>query len=231
MLRGVKKFAYGLFYLLIITLIVWGVISLVSPSKEEGAEIGESYFSVNVVEGPRFFQLDSGETSFLVKFGNPNGDAEVSFSYKFVASGKSGKMGEIRGSDFLSPDSEEFVSGFGNFEEEIKEVEVETFDEVYNPAAQSLREDVAVSGLHVEVGEERARIAGTLENKGVLSLPRVKIIGILADEFGFRLFAGSTVLEDVESFGEKNFEIFVPVDEKLKGKVDTTSTQVFVNLE
>lgn len=234
MLRGVKKFAYGLFYLLIVTLIIWGAVSFFGSHEDfpTAPEIEESYFSVSVVKKLKFFQLESGETAFLVKFGNPNSDADISFSYKFIVFGKDGeRIGEVRGSDLLSPRVEEFVAELGDFDETVKEVRVETFDETYTSASGSLKEDIMIREIAVEVEEKRVKIRGVLENEGLLSMPKVKIVGVLADEFGFQLFAGGTVLENIESFGKKGFEIFVPVDEEIKEKMDAASTQVYVNLE
>lgn len=231
MLRRVKQFAYGLAYLLIIALVIWGVVSS-GNRPGEVSEPGKEYLPVEVVRSPKFFQLDSGETSFLAEFGNPNRDAEVSFSYKFTVFGRSGEaIGEIRGNELLPAEAEEFVAGFADPSEEVRSVEVEVSNETYGPASDLFEGGVVVRDVATESADNRARITGVLKNESLLSLSRVRVIGVLADEFGFQLFAGSTVLENIGSFGEEEFEISVPVDGETREKMSASSTQVYVNLE
>ncbi len=231
MLRGAKQFAYGLAYLLIIALVVWWAASP-SGGRPEKIETEEEYLPVELVQDPKFFRLDSGKTSLLAEFGNPNPDAEVFFSYKFVVFGKSGKaIGEVRESEFLLPDSEEFSVGFADFSEPIIRVEVDILSETYSPASNLFEGGVSIREAATELEEGKAKITGILKNESLISLSKVKVIGVLGDEFGFQLFAGSTVLEDVQSFGEKEFEISVPVDGKVRENMIATSTRIYVNLE
>ncbi len=233
--RGLKKFLYGLLYILIIAFVVWGILSLAGFKfeKEEPIEPKEeNYLSVKVIKAPKFFQLDSGETAFLVQLNNPNPDVEVSFSYKFIVKGAGEKLlKEVRGVDTLLPEMKEFIFDLDVFEDSVNSVDIEIFSEEHSPTSSLLKEDVEVKEVVTSIEDERVRITGVLENKSLLSLFKVKLIGVLVDKFGFQLYTGGTVLNNVDSFGEKEFEIFIPVDEKIKEDMQATSTQVYINLE
>lgn len=236
MSRGLKQFIYGLFYLIVIALVVWGAVFSFdfegSSQGEKEVKEEKDYSSVKVAQEPKFFQLETGETSFFVKFANPNSEAEISFSYKFIAFGEDGKkIGEVRGNDLLLPLAKEVTTGFKELERPVKDIEFKIFNESYVSDSSSFGGDLEARNVSVEMEEKKAKIVGVLKNKGLLSLAKVEIVGVLADEFGFQLCAGSTVLENVDSFGEKEFEIFVPVDREIKKKMDATSTRVYVNIE
>jgi len=233
--RGIKQFIYGVIYLAIITLIVWFVFQGLRPEQpvvDENKKEKEIYLSARVVKEPKFFQLASGESSFLVKVKNPNVGRSISFLYRFaVFNNQNEEFGEVVGDDNLSSDAEEYITDVGNFEETIRNVEFEVFDETYNRAPESLKDNAIVKGIKTMIKDNKATVFGLLENKSLLSLPKIKIIAVLTDKFGFQLYAGQTILTNISSFGSREFEIFIPIDEKIKKSINTTSTQVFVNVE
>ena len=235
MSRGIKQFIYGVIYLAIITLIVWFVfqgLRLEQPIVDKNKKEKEIYLSARIVKEPKFFQLASGESSFLVKVKNPNVGQSISFLYRFVVfNNQNEEFGEVVGDDNLSSDAEEYITDVGNFEEIIRNVEFEVFDETYNRVPESLKDNAIVKDIKTIIKDNKATVSGLLENRSLLSLPKIKIIAVLTDKFGFQLYAGQTILANISSFSSREFEIFIPINEKIKKSINTTSTQVFVNLE
>jgi len=231
MARGLKKFIYGLFYLLLIAFIIYLAGFNFKEETEEGNE-ENNYLAVEITQSPVFFQLDSGETAFLTQLKNPNTDVKTSFSYKLIIWGENEKLlGEIRGTESLLPETKEFVFDFNFFEDSVNSIDIEILDEIYESASVLLKEDIKIKEVATNIEEKRVKITGVLENKSVLSLYKIKLICILVDKFGFNLYVGGTILKNLNSFGEKEFEIFIPIDNEIKKEVVATSTQIYINLE
>ncbi len=227
--RKLKQFIYGFIFLAFLSGLLF--LAFFDFNEDGPVPVVEDDFKVEVVDDVEIFRVDPERVSFLVRAANDNLEKTAYFSYRFdIKSGDSIKK-KVFGDEKLAPGSEEYLIETTLFDKKVDDVEFVVEDGEYNKTANSIKEKILVNDVITSLKEDRAVVSGSVKNESFVSVPRLELIAVLADEYGFRLSGAKTVLEDIPSFEDRNFEIFVPINEEVKESINTTSTEVYINLE
>ncbi len=231
MSRRLKQIVYGFVFLAFLAGLIFLISFDFNKKNSKSVEEEETDFEVKIVDDVEIFRLDPERVSFLVQVKNTNLEKTAYFSYRFdIKSGGSVEK-EVFGDERLAPSSEEYLIETTSFDGKVSDVEFVVEDGGYKKAVGSIREKLLVKNINTSLEEDRAVVSGSVRNESFVSVPRLELIAVLADEYGFRLSGAKTVLEDIPSFEDRNFEIFVPVNQEVKENVNATSTEVYINLE
>ncbi len=251
MKRNFKKIVYGIFYLIVVGFVVWWAYGTFGPEPncfdgiqnqgEEGIDCGgvcapcelTLQESIHIMDKPQTFQLESGNTSLLVKIFNPNETHNAEFSYRFIVYNDVGSVADT-------------ITGFGNIyvlEKQyiqisqrfplvkISQAEFEITDVVWQKADNLLKSEVIVKETTTVVEDTMVVVSGIIRNESAIFVSSVKVIALLFDTAGYIVFANQTVERDITAFVERSFEVQIPADEKFVEKVDIDATQVILVIE
>lgn len=249
MSRPLKKLVYGVFYLALFGLILFGVYKVIFGAKptcvdgmrnqkETGVDCGGPCGSCDalslkpfkVLAPIRIFHLSSGRVVFFAEVLNPNDSYLASqFIYRFVIYNRSSEVMETISGDgkipaggrtFLySADFQENFLDIGKAELEFKDIKWEKSEGVSKINLIS-----EVSGT--EISESGTKVNGVIKNQDSLTVRNIKIIAVLSDKFGQEIFASQTIIPGLEGFKEQNFNIYFPFDSELMEKIDPNATKV-----
>ena len=249
MSRFQKKFIYGLFYLIIFILIVFGLYrGLINPvttcfdglqnQDEEGIDCGGPCTAceilalrpLKVVGSPKILSLDSGQSVVIAKIFNPNtGYSATTFNYKmdlFKTSGR--RLDTIKGESFIYASETKYLLelNLDRYDQDISHAEIEISDPVWKEAAVFSKPNLTVKNLLTEELSQKIKVSGSVINNGAITVSRVKITTILVNSFNIELFASQITLGSINSLEEKNFIIFFPKDLMLLKDFDPKQTQI-----
>lgn len=238
MTRGQKKFLYGLFYIIVLGLIVWAFIpSPIAPAPVCSGPLCETNqpLPLQLSGVPQIFKSES--THRVVVLGqvtNPNPDFGASaFSYDFLIFDRDGKtLASVPGNEIVYPSETKYILGIynaGNADlsliTERPGFEIKSAD--FRPAAEFVKPDFSlVSGSETKIASDGIRVSGKIKNSGSFPAGEAKIIGILADKYGDPLFAGQTAVPGISGFGEADFGIYFPAEKTVLDRLDIGKTSV-----
>lgn len=251
MSRSLKKFIYGVFYLALFGLILFGVyksVFRVQPTcadgirnqGEIGIDCGEPCGScetlnlepIKSVGEAKVFGLSSGKAVVAAEIQNPNADYGAMFSYEFKIYDSSDNLietllgkGNIYGSErkfIYEPQVAEALL-------DISKAQIEIFDTKWEAAKNLSKPDLAAENVLTEINATGIKVSGIIKNSGAFAARQLEIIAFLSDELGFEIFASKTFIADLENFAEKPFVITFPPDKNLTQRIDSKATRVFVS--
>lgn len=251
--RTIKKIAYGLFYLIIFSGIVFAVYkSKFEPVEtcfdgaqnqtEEGVDCGGTCIACRILQlkNPeikgevKIFSVSSGKTILLAETINPNADYGISqFNYYFKIYGEGDILLEtLNGEDSLFPGEKKYLysaetkSERGKIQKVVLEFERAKWRTAYDYVKP---ESPVVQNLATEVSAGLMKVNGMIRNVGPLEIKKLNLIAVLYDKFGIEIFAAQTFISDLPGFSEKSFEVNFPKDQELAEKTDKGKTKVFIN--
>lgn len=254
MSRSAKQFVYGILYLAVFGLIVYGFAKpaftpaptcsdSIQNQGEQGIDCGgpcaiacdvTSLAPVRAVGAVSVFGLSNGQAVLLAEAQNTNQNYDASqFFYRFSIYSSSGTLLEtISGSDSLSALSRGYIfapnvaSKFNN----IGRVAIEFSNVSWQKAYAALEPNVVVSsGPATVVGKTDIRVNGAVKNQSSVAATKVKIVAILYDAYGTEIFASQWIVDSLSASGEAAFSIIFPLDPQITSQIDPTATKVFVN--
>ena len=238
MTRGQKKFSYGLFYIIVLGLIVWAFI----PSSNAptpvcfGPSCGTNQPLPLEVSGvPQMFKSESAHRVVVLgQVTNPNSDYGASvFSYDFLIFDRDGKtIASVPGNEIIYPSESKYILGIydaGKADlsliQERPGFEIKSAD--FRPAAEFVKPDFSViSGSETKIASDGIRVSGKMKNLRSFPAGEAKIIGILTDKYGDPLFAGQTAVPGISGLGEADFEIYFPAEKAIIDRLDINKTSV-----
>jgi|GEM_PF-1618826 len=244
MMRGQKKFIYGLFYLLVLATIVWAFwpsAKVPVPPVCSGPSCGTSQPLPLQVSGvPQMFA--SKITHRVVLLGqvtNPNSDYGASaFSYQFYIFDRNGKtISLVPGNGVIYPSETKYILGvYDAGSADLSSIAERPGFEINNaslePAGNFLKPDLALSsGPSVQLNADSIVVSGTLKNQGSSLARNVSIIALLSNKYSDPLFAAQTLISNLAGFEEIAFQIPFPADQQVVESVATDKTQVFLSTE
>jgi len=210
MTRGIKKFLYGILYIIVFTLIIFFIYDItIAPSptcfdeiknqNEIGVDCGgicnscaiKNIENLKVSQKPELFGLESGKAVLLSEIFNPNINYDASsFSYTIQIYNSSGEVIEkIFGTDtiFASHKKYIFEAGIQTPFFKITRAEI-TFSNIsWQPASETPDSRFTISNIKTDIGSSTISISGDIQNQSALISQDAKLIGIFFDLFGQKL--------------------------------------------
>ena len=242
MTRGQKKFLYGLLYLIILVLVVWGIVP---KSPVQPACVGFSCginqpLPLQLTEAARIFKSESVKSGILLaSVQNPNADYGAdAFSYEFTVSEKNGGVvAQISNIGNIYPGETRYIIGFYDTAGlDLKMVadqpDFKIIETNFRPAAGFLKPDLSLSSdLATQVGSAGIKVTGNLKNQSSFAVQNVKALALLENKYGDPIFAAQTIIQQVGGFKATPFEVSFPADQSIVENLVPDRTQVFFYAE
>lgn len=251
MSRTGKKIVYGVFYLGVLFLILFGVykaIFKVAPTcfdtiqnqNETGVDCGGICGSceilnlapIRTVGEVKIFGLSSGKAVLVAEIENSNLGYDASFSYALKIYDHNKNLIETRrGRETIFQSERKIIydSEITSAFPKIFRTQAEISDIEWLPVESGTKPDLSVTGISTVVEDEAVKINGGVKNKSAFAAHGIAVTAFIADEFGFELFASKTFLEDLQGFSEKSFLISFPAEQSWLGQIQPRATRVFVS--
>ena len=250
MSRGWKKFIYGVFFLAVFGLIVWGFYEIVlkpTPTcfdqiKNQGEEdvdcggpcLSCAIFHLKPLQAsrPQFFALAGGQLAILAEIFNPNpGYTAADFSYQINLYGRPHRLLKtINGSSFIYDLTRKYIFGAdSNLGKNVIEADVSLGKPTWKSTKEVTKPNLKVSSWTTEITPSGIQVSGRVFNGSILAASDLKILAFLKDKFGRFLFVAQTYVPRIESLQEGSFTVVFPRDNFLEQNTDSSKTDVFVN--
>ncbi|MDI6734192.1 MAG: hypothetical protein QMD50_01720 [Patescibacteria group bacterium] len=257
--RIFKQIIYAFFYICFFIVFVFGAANIfftnkeVMPSCSDGIQNqGEADIdcggpciaceilklsSIQNLEPVKILHLNDGRVVLLGKILNPNENYGTDrFFYSFKLYDINNNLLEIlSGGDSIFPAEIKYLyavsaktnfNGLGRVDLVFSKNDDINWKAAHLFLKPNLNEPV---DLITEIIDRRIHVQGLLRNVGSVGAEEIKIIALISDKVGDDLFAMQTVVDNLEAFGEKTFDIIFPSDKSLTDNVDLKSTKVFIN--
>lgn len=251
MSRSLKQFIYGVLYLAVFSLVAYGIwgMTLREPhtcfdgmqnQNETEIDCGGICIACAIkhleplreVTSPKLFSLATGKAVALFEIANPNQEYHAErFTYRITARDINNTYLEsFEGTDTLFAGETRYIfePRFAARASAIKSVELEMINPEWRSREELLPPTLSLHNVVAENDNNVVRVSGTVKNEGALLAKEVKIVAIIADQFGYELFAAQTILTSVEGFADVPFTIPFPADKDIASRNDITATKLFV---
>lgn len=239
MSRWVKQLIYVAFYLGIVGLVVYGVISTgvfsAATCFDNRQNQGESEIDC---DGPcvacaikklkplrseiQFFGID-GNTNAVLILSNPNITyGAESFTYTINFKNQAGEnLLSLKRESFIYPaESQKMIIEPNlrlNFREIAGEPEIIIENLDWRPAAEFVFPKTQTRQVQNQLSGNQFNVTGLLANRESFPLPRVVVGAIIVNKTTrIPVGASKTVIQDVKPFEERAFKIIVPLNKALK---------------
>jgi len=249
--RSLKKFIYGVSYLALFGLILFGVYKSVFKTKPTCADGIRNQGEISIdCGGPcgscetlnlepiksvgevKIFGLSSGKAVIVAEIENPNENYGAIFSYNFKIYDNADNLVEtIPGKGNIYETERKFIyaSQVAESLSDISKVQIEISDLQWKEAKSLSKPDLAAENVLTEAGVVGIKVSGSIKNSGPFAARQLEVIAFLSDERSFEIFASKTFIADLENFAEKPFVITFPPDKNLTQRFDPKATRVFVS--
>ncbi len=238
MSRTAKQFLFGLLYVIVLGFILFLIFApklIPAPSCSDGIQNGgetgvdcggpcvpcylKEARPLEVSGNPSLFK-DAllGKVFAAIDVMNQNQDLGMhSFSYQvqFFDDAKN-LVGAVDGYDNIFPgESKYLVAEYDGSSYDVGRITSAAWS-VTGTASWAKAVDFIVPSLSVSTGPtlssstNQIALTGTLANGSPVNISAVKVVGFVLDKYGDPLFVGSTVVNDVGSFGNSGFSIIFP---------------------
>ncbi|MDI6820745.1 MAG: hypothetical protein QMD65_01015 [Patescibacteria group bacterium] len=256
--RTVKQIIYGTFFALVFIFLIFGLSQFFSEKekiptcfdgiknqREKDIDCGGPCISCEIIKlksiessSPiKILHLSNGRLALLAKILNPNetyGTDRFFYNFKLY-DGDSNLLETLSGGDNIYPAETKYLYVVPLEASFIKlkrvEVEFSKAQDIEWRASHlflrsNLNDPISVS---TKIIDGRIHVGGIIKNSSSIGAEEVKIIALIFDKFDDDLFAMQTVLNNLEAFSEKTFNIIFPADIRLINNVDLKSTKLFIS--
>ncbi|MEK7464653.1 MAG: hypothetical protein AAB617_02655 [Patescibacteria group bacterium] len=249
MTRLLKKILYGVFYLFVLGLIVWGgyeksfgptpsCFDNIQNQNESGVDCDGLCISCEIkkldfprVVGDAKMLSSSAGTVLLGQIQNPNSNYGVSkINYRFNVYDKSNNLvRSIQAQTVLYPGERKTIVGkIDGVKEIYPKISLELSDPVWVKSSAMIKPDISVGKIKTDIIENKIIVSGILSNKSPFSVPSIEVVVVLFDRLGLDLFSSFTNLT-IGGFEDRAFSIPFPTDSNLAKGIDYKATQVYAN--
>jgi hypothetical protein len=249
--RTVKQIVYGIFYLIIIFALVYGVYFFTlkpEPScfdgkqnqNEEGIDCGGPCppCELKILEPikvllPQIISIDE-KTSVLIELLNPNVNWGVEkFFYELNFYDLAGeKIFSQQKESFIYPGERKYIAEI-NLDIDYRKIDrIEILplikEEAWKLVSEFSAPKISTREILTEYNPNKKQIviSGIFTNKNPFIISKAVIGVIILDNFGRRIGISKTLLSNIKSAEERVFKIILPVKEKLD--FDPRATEIFV---
>ena len=253
MMRLLKQFLYGTFFLIIFGSVAWGVYSVALkpvPScfdgrqngDELGADCGGSCISCEVKNLRPLFVSDAVlhsadrvySVSVRVQNSSPDFGAR-NFSYAVNYYDLFDDLIEsVSGKSFIYPGgSKDLIEAGARITGGIPSraelvIDDSSIEWVGKDDFSEPRYELKDVGAELENGQ--VVVSGAILNPNNFQLTKVVLSAFLSDKLGFKAGASRTELNNVGQFRQDSFKIFIPVQKEIIGDVDLDATAKSVSV-
>lgn len=257
MSRGLKKFIYGIFYLCLIGVIIFGIYSKntekaptcfdgIMNQGEQGIDCGGLCTPCEIknlrpirTDGPaKVFSLENGRAIFFGAMINSNeGYIAEESRYEFVVRDKTGYVTErISGKDVIYPLEKRFVF---STDSSVKiqnigrvDVEVSSSSVVWKKYYDTLKPNVQiVSPPEISRDGTMIRAKGMVRNQSSFSARNITIFGVFKDKYGDPVFVSQWTSKDLSGLETREFTILVPEEKAIADRIDSEKTSFLVQVQ
>lgn len=239
--RGQKKFLYGLFYIIILGLIIWIFIpSSIIPTTEPTINNIRQPLPLQIIETARIFKSENANRIIIfAQIKNPNADyGAENFSYTFSVLDKDGNvLNQISDTDKILPSESRYVIyNFDSPGEDLfqatNSVDIKINDTQFISANKFLSPDIVViSGLEVSNDSSRISIAFTVKNQSAFSIAAAKITVLIQNKYNDKIFAGETLIQNLNGLEERQIIVYLPADPVLIQGISAQKPVILINGE
>ncbi len=257
MSRGLKKAAYGIFYLCIFGFVAFSVYSSkmeVPPTcsdgirnqGEEAIDCGGPCIPCKVknlrqirVDGPiQSFFLSNGRVILLGSVVNPNEEyIAENVEFEFVIEDKTGYVVEkVHGNDLVYPLEKRYVftadvaTKSGDFGR--ANIEIASSSIVWEKYYETLKPVVQLVSLPSITEEETMiRAKGMIRNQSSFAAKSVTVIGIFRDAYNHPVFVSQWTSSDLGGLETREFAILVPKEREVVERFDREKTSFLVQVQ
>ncbi len=252
---GNKKIIYGFFFLLVaagIGLLVYQSFLKPAPSCTDGIQNqGEEKIDcggpctacelielqdLRVTRAPKVFAAGDGTIAVVAEVLNPNRDYTAkTFPYTLLIYESSGRLiEEVAGETSAGALRRVLIleTGVKTYHKSIARMELRLGTPGWEKSITALRPSVSVSsGPETTNSGSLIRVSGSVKNESSFDVSGVRLIAVIADQYGKELFASKTILSAIPASGERDFSVAFPQDETLTRLADPSKTRVFIEAE
>ncbi|MGC9610885.1 MAG: hypothetical protein ABSE68_01560 [Minisyncoccia bacterium] len=240
MIRGQKKFLYGLFYIIIFGLIIWAFIpSSNVPTPTPVANSSQS-LPLQLIEVPWIFKSESTKkVVFLAQVKNPNAEYGAErFSFAFSVLDRNGNvLNKVSGTDKILPSETRYVVyNLDTLSPDLFQAAVSAdfkiSDSQFAAANKFLAPSIAVvSGPDVSSDGSKISVTATIKNQSTFPVAAVKATVVIGNKYGDPVSAGETLIQNLGGFEERQVTVYFPADQELIQEAAARKPEIFLNGE
>lgn len=252
MKRGLKQFLYGLFYLVVFGLIIFGVYSVwfkpapscfngVKDTNEQGIDCGgvcskvcspSSLGGIQVSGLTQVFHPTPSTVSVMVRVQNPNSDLSArKFFYKFTfrdAQGNAIAGDEINGDSFIYGSEIKYIAEFNSYFADAAQIDSANFSMVGDPEWISgtifTKPKLILQNLTTSVSGDKTQAKGTLVNNDTITVAHTVVLAVFYSKLGQSVGISKTEVDNIEPGQQQTFSI----DHPLLGNIDPEATKIYL---
>jgi hypothetical protein len=250
-----KKALYSIFFILcavFIGFLVYRTFFTKPPTctdgilnqHEEGIDCGGECVAcallqlepLRVAREPKLFSFPSSPTVAYAEVVNPNPNYHANF-FRYTLSlydENDRKIEELVGERSIPAGSRARIldARVVSFPDRVARMELSLGEPEWEEAFSAVRPTLAFVGNPVtNISSSTVRVTGMLKNQGSIFAPSVRVLALLADQYGKELFVSQTILSGVAASEERAFSIAFPSDTALLRAIDPSRTKVFIESE
>jgi len=248
--RFLKQFIYGFFYLALLGIVLGIFYLALQPSEscfdniqnqnETGIDCGNvcgidcelKYIQPLTAFRPSIFKSDS-LVSFIVQIRNPNlnyGTDKFEYKINFYDT-QDNLLESFDRTSFIYPGETKNIMevgagirGYVNRGEVV--VDPKSIDWKHSSQwPKPILETVNIKSVLVE---NTVAVSGAIKNPSNFLISKIIIGAILKDDWGVLVGMSKTELNNLQPFQESNFQIFIPVSQDVRGRLDLAATEILV---
>ncbi len=230
-MRGIKQIIFGLIFLIVAVLILWGIYSLflkpaptcfdnVQNQGETGVDCGgpcvpcaiKSLKSIQVDSGwPKVFQTTASSSGVIAEVYNPNPDwAAKYFDYQFTIKDQFGNVLQtISGNSFIYGGELKYIIE-PNVNVPVGQITSSDLS-ISNPqwvsASDYQKPDVEVQSVQTDKSNS-VFVSGKVVNRSELNFNNVSVYAIVYNKNGDFLAASKTIVDNLAKFDSKDFKVY-----------------------
>ncbi|TSD02861.1 MAG: hypothetical protein Athens071426_373 [Parcubacteria group bacterium Athens0714_26] len=223
--RVLKQIIYGIFYLLIVSAISFGVywffgrpaetcLDNIQNQNEIGVDCGGLCVSCELKNIKPLSVSDTDIFKYKINFYDFNGKLIESINRSsFIYAGENKNMVE---------------AGIDVGSAKISRAEVVVADTRWILSGEFQPPAFETNNLRTGKTGDTFIVSGVIKNVNSFSIARIIINAVLVNKAGSALGATRTEIDDLNAFSERNFSVFAQVDPFLINQVDASNTQFFI---
>ncbi|MFA5173378.1 MAG: hypothetical protein WC435_03215 [Candidatus Paceibacterota bacterium] len=230
--RFLKQFLYGLFYLSVFSLFGFLIFLYFKPSPscsdlkknsdETEVDCGGSCVPCEIkkssglkITSKKILSAGNSLSTFLIEISNPlNNFGASSLSYHLSAKNSSGQnIFDKTGASFIYAGESKYIiePGIELSPDSVSEINIDLKNEEWASRDSFKIPKIQYRDLKIAVEGKFINVSGSVLNSETVPFPEVLVNVLFYDGVGNILGASKTIIEDIQSFGEKTFFVSHPV--------------------
>ncbi len=249
MVRFLKQFFYGIFYLSILALAAGAVYATflkttascfdnIKNQNETGVDCGgvcgiscelKALRPLTFSE-PKIF-ANNGLISLLVEVSNPNpnyGSDNFEYQINFYDSENKLLDSQLKSSFIYAGETKELVEAGLAIPGNPAKAEI-TLEKInWKPVTDWQTPILETSNPKFSLSQGAVTVSGQIHNPSNFDISEVIVIAVLLDNFNREIGVSKTELKNLAPFQQMNFQVFVPLNPLVKDRINLNATRVAV---